>query len=84
VPNGTKIERKYFYVNITFLTPHPTGCQREVSFVFSTERIIPTGLFKSDNLKYTPVFFASLPEPVNRSENRNNEMKYGDFEHILQ
>jgi hypothetical protein len=23
VPNGTKIERKYFYVNITFLTPHP-------------------------------------------------------------
>ncbi|MDR1022549.1 MAG: hypothetical protein LBL94_04660, partial [Prevotellaceae bacterium] len=25
VPNGTKIERKYFYVNITFLTPHPTG-----------------------------------------------------------
>jgi hypothetical protein len=25
VPNGTKIERKYFYVNITFLTPHPFG-----------------------------------------------------------
>jgi hypothetical protein len=23
MPNGTKIERKYFYANITFLTPHP-------------------------------------------------------------
>jgi hypothetical protein len=25
VPNSTKIERKYFYANITFLTPHPAG-----------------------------------------------------------
>ncbi|MDR1023525.1 MAG: hypothetical protein LBL94_09700, partial [Prevotellaceae bacterium] len=53
VPNGTKIERKYFYVNITFLTPHPTGCQQPPERCLFYRAIHSYGMSKNDNLKYT-------------------------------